>query len=117
MINRLAAVVLVSLLGACAGAAPSEAVSDQAAIVSDGRDIAEAQCAACHAVGSYGDSPNASAPPFRTILTRYRANVLEEELIAGIQVAHPMPEFQFNPQGTEALIAYLQSIQERSPAP
>lgn len=109
------AALLVTLLGACAGAAPSEAVSDRAAMESDGRDIAEAQCAACHAVGPYGDSPNTSAPPFRTILTRYRADVLEEELIAGIQVAHPMPEFQFNPQGADALIAYLQSIQE-SPA-
>jgi mono/diheme cytochrome c family protein len=117
MIMRLAvAAVLVTLLSACAGGAPSEAVPDQAAQVSDGRDIAEAQCAACHAVGPYGDSPNATAPPFRTILTRYRANVLEEELIAGIQVAHPMPEFQFNPQGTEALIAYLQSIQQNPPA-
>jgi mono/diheme cytochrome c family protein len=117
MIVRLAvAAVLLALSGACAGAAPSEAISDQAAMESDGRDIAEAQCAACHAVGSYGDSPNASAPPFRSILTRYRANVLQEELIAGIQVAHPMPEFQFNPQGTDALIAYLQSIQEPPPA-
>jgi mono/diheme cytochrome c family protein len=95
---------------------PSEAVSDRAAQESDGRDIAEAQCAACHAVGPYGASPNVAAPPFRTILSRYRADVLEEELIAGIQVAHPMPDFQFNPQGTDALIAYLQSIQEGATA-
>ena len=114
MLTRSAvAAMLVTLLGACAGAAPSEAISDRAAMESDGRDIAEAQCAACHAVGPYGDSPNANAPVFRTLLTRYRANVLEEELIAGIQVAHPMPEFQFNPQGADALIAYLQSIQQQ----
>jgi hypothetical protein len=41
--------------------------------------------------------------------------VLQEELIQGIQVAHPMPEFQFNPQGVDALIAYLQSIQQTPP--
>ena len=81
-------------------------------VANDGREIAEAQCAACHAVGSYGESPNIAAPHFRTILSRYRADVLEEELIAGLQVAHPMPEFQFNPQGADALIAYLHSIQE-----
>jgi len=118
MIMRFAiAAMLFTLLGACAGAPTSEVVPDQASMASDGRDIAEAQCAACHAVGPYGDSPNANAPVFRTLLTRYRADVLEEELIAGIQVAHPMPEFQFNPQGADALIAYLQSIQQSPPAP
>lgn len=101
--------LLLALLGACANGTTE---ADRAALESDGRDIAEAQCAACHAVGSYGESATPAAPPFRTILSRYRASVLEEELIAGIQVAHPMPEFQFNPQGTDALIAYLQSIQQ-----
>jgi mono/diheme cytochrome c family protein len=111
MTLRFAVAALLTLLGACAGAETSETASSRAALASDGRDIAEAQCAACHSVGTYGESPNVSAPPFRTILTRYRAVVLEEELIAGIQVAHPMPEFQFNPQGADALIAYLRSIQ------
>ena len=119
LMRSAVAALLVTLLGACAGAAPTEEIADRAAMESDGRDIAEAQCAACHSVGPYGDSPNTSAPPFRTVLTRYSADVLEEELIAGIQVAHPMPDFQFNPQGADALIAYLQSIQQlpRSPAP
>jgi mono/diheme cytochrome c family protein len=85
---------------------------DRAALVADGRDIAEAQCARCHAVGAYGESPDPRAPAFRTVLSRYRAEVLEEELINGIRVSHPMPEFQFNPQGADALIAYLESIQE-----
>lgn len=101
------ALIAVSL-AACAAPSAGPAQGDLAA---DGRDIAEAECAACHAVGAYGESPRAAAPVFRTVLTRYRAEVLEEELIAGIQVAHPMPEFQFNPQGADALIAYLQSIQ------
>jgi mono/diheme cytochrome c family protein len=82
------------------------------ALAEDGRAIAEAQCASCHAVGEYGDSPNPAAPVFRTLLSRYRAEVLEEELINGIRVAHPMPEFQFNPQGAEALIMYLRYVQE-----
>jgi cytochrome c len=83
-------------------------------MISDGRDIAEAQCAQCHAVGPYGESANPDAPQFRILLSRYSADVLEEELIEGIQVAHPMPEFQFNPQGTDALIAYLQAMQQPS---
>lgn len=86
-------------------------------LIADGRDIAEAECAACHAVGPYGASPNVSAPPFRTVLSRYNADVLEQELIEGIRVTHPMPDFQFNPQGVDALIAYLEAIQEPAPAP
>ena len=97
-------------LAACA--APSQEATQQQNLAADGRDIAEAQCAGCHAVGAYGDSANPAAPHFRTLLSRYRADVLRDELIAGIQVAHPMPNFQFNPQGVDALIAYLQSIQE-----
>lgn len=107
---------LALFLAACVGPsqtpAPSQDMSQTQALVSDGRDIAEAQCAACHAVGTYGASPNAAAPVFRTILSRYRADVLEQELIEGIRVAHPMPEFQFNPQGADALVAFLRSIQE-----
>ena len=81
-----------------------------------GRDIAEAQCAACHAVGTYGNSPNPDAPVFRTLFSRYHPDVLEEELIEGIRVSHPMPDFQFNPQGADALIYYLRGIQETPPA-
>lgn len=113
--------LLASLMAAaCAADQPTQSSTavepPRADMISDGRDIAEAQCAQCHAVGPYGDSANPDAPQFRTLLARYSANVLEEELIEGIQVAHPMPEFQFNPQGTDALIAYLRSIQQ-PPAP
>lgn len=104
------------VLASCA-AAPTESVSvGSAELASDGRDIAEAECAACHAVGIYGESPNPQAPVFRTVFQRYDAAVLEQELIEGIRVSHPMPEFQFNPQGTDALIAYLQTIQQAPPA-
>ena len=84
-------------------------------LAEDGREIAMAQCASCHAVGQLGESPDPAAPVFRTVLSRYNADVLEEELIAGIQVNHAMPDFQFNPQGADALIAYLRSIQTDDP--
>ncbi|PZO48526.1 MAG: cytochrome C [Alphaproteobacteria bacterium] len=110
----LAGVALV-LAGCAAPADAPVGVSVGAeldALAADGRSIAEAECAACHAVGEYGESPNPNAPVFRTLLSRYSAGVLEQELIEGIRVSHPMPEFQFNPQGTDALIQYLQSIQQ-----
>lgn len=102
----------VFVLTGCAADDRTERSPLQAGLILDGRDIAEAQCAACHAVGPYGDSPNQAAPPLRRVLSRYDANALEQELIEGIQVVHPMPEFQFNPRGADALIAYLRSIQE-----
>jgi mono/diheme cytochrome c family protein len=111
MIKQVLALAIIVLAG-CAADDRSERSPLQAAEISDGRDIAEAQCAACHAVGPYGDSPNQAAPPLRRVLSRYDANALEQELIEGIQVVHPMPEFQFNPRGADALIAYLRSIQE-----
>ena len=114
-----AAVVLVSCAAHEETAPDRAALSGAAeldALAESGRDIAEAQCAGCHSVGEYGASPNPDAPVFRTIFQRYSADVLEEELIEGIRVSHPMPEFQFNPQGTDALIQYLRSIQETPPA-
>lgn len=112
MIRAIIGAAMALLLVGCA-ASQADAVPTTESLSSDGRDIAEAQCAACHAVGAYGESSDPAAPHLRSILSRYRANVLEEDLIAGIRVAHPMPVFQFNPQGVDALIAYLQSIQVR----
>lgn len=115
--RRYAFVVLaMSLLSACAAQAPAPTSPSAESLASDGRDIAEAQCSRCHAVGTYGESPNPAAPTFRTVLSLYRAEVLSEELTNGIRVTHPMPDFQFNPQGVDALIAYLQSIQEAAPS-
>ena len=101
-------------LAACAG---QEEAAGKAALISDGRDIADAHCAACHAVGSFGDSPNAAAPPFRRVLSDYNEATLQDDLIAGIQVAHPMPVFQINPKGADALIAYLRTIQDNPKTP
>ena len=95
MQRLLIAFVAAFTLAGCAmeQAPPAPATqTDAQALASDGRDIAEAQCSRCHAVGTYGDSPNPAAPTFRTVLSRYRAEVLEQELREGIQVSHPMPD-------------------------
>ncbi len=108
--GKAAGLILAGALTACAG---QKQTADDAALISDGRDIADAHCAACHAVGSFGDSANPDAPPFRTVLSRYGEKNLQDDLIAGIQIAHPMPEFQINPKGVDALIAYLRTIQDK----
>jgi len=112
---RMSIVAAAILLTACASPPiDTRAVSgvSQQDQIDDGREIAQNQCSSCHAIGAGGDSPNPAAPTFRTVLSRYHAEVLRQELIEGIQVAHPMPDFQMNPVGVDALIAYLQSIQK-----
>jgi mono/diheme cytochrome c family protein len=118
----VAAVVLAVLLGGCVddGAPVIQRRGDdpavQAALIEDGRTVAESNCARCHAIGTTGTSPYPPAPVFRSVLRRYSADVLETELSLGMRVAHgPMPEFQFKPEAVSALIAYLKSIQVRDP--
>jgi mono/diheme cytochrome c family protein len=104
-----------ALAASVAGCASPHVRAERDDIIADGRAIAETQCASCHAVGTDGVSPNAAAPPFRTVLSRYRSSALETDLIEGIRIAHAMPDFQFAPEGADSLIAYLQSIQTVAP--
>lgn len=97
---------------------PSAAVeaAEAAAYIEDGRAIAQGQCARCHAIAAAGESPYAGAPPLRFVLARYRADALTQDLNEGMRVGHPdMPEFHLPIQGVDALIAYLQSIQQAAP--
>jgi cytochrome c len=81
--------------------------------VEQGRTIVEAHCARCHAAGPEGASPLPAAPPFRMLGQRYAIPDLEEALAEGIVTAHPaMPEFAFQPAEIDAIIAYMQSVQE-----
>jgi mono/diheme cytochrome c family protein len=90
------------------------AADSQAEVLRDGFEIASTQCGVCHAVtAEAAESPRPDAPPFRTLLSRYHADVLEDDLINAIHLGHEdMPTFAFNPQGADALIAYLKSIQQ-----
>jgi mono/diheme cytochrome c family protein len=123
MIVRLVATVAAAfvLAGCLDDPAPGPAAGSsdgamQAAMVEDGRAIAEENCASCHAIGATGASPNPDAPLFRALLARYKADVLETELVEGIRVTHePMPQFKFRPNEAGALVAYLRSVQTRDP--
>ena len=70
--------------------------------VQRGREIAEAKCSGCHAIGQTGDSPFALAPPFRTLHQQYPVESLAEALTENIVTGHPnMPEFAFEPPQIE----------------
>lgn len=96
-----------------AGDDPAMAVYDDPDMIENGREIAETQCATCHAVGANGESPRTDAPPLRTVLADYDPDALAEDFREGIHVGHPdMPDFDFGPIGTDSILAYLLSIQE-----
>ena len=60
---------------------PTQAQVDR---VERGQMFAQANCAACHAIGRDGESPLQSAPPLRTLHRRYPVEYLTEALAEGI---------------------------------
>lgn len=84
----------------------------QAGLVADGFAIVEENCTTCHAIGASGESPRYDAPPLRTVLKDRDREALSDDFREGIHVgADDMPDFDFGPLGTDAVIAYLASIQ------
>ena len=84
------------------------------ASASRGEEIAQSNCASCHAIGRTGDSPNDSAPPFRAFHEMWPVEHLEEALAEGIMVGHAegMPEFVFSTDQIAHFIAYLKTLEE-----
>jgi mono/diheme cytochrome c family protein len=123
--------VSVLLLGGCSDPATVPAAgrtADQGAAVAApdgvvalttverGKQFADKNCSICHAVGTIGESPDASAPPFSTLHERYDVGDLGEAFAEGIIVPHEgggrqMPEFMLEPQQIDDLIAYLRSLE------
>jgi mono/diheme cytochrome c family protein len=94
---------------------PAQAVEKD--LTAKGGALVKENCSRCHAVGKEGDSTHPQAPPFRTLSSRYPIEDLAESLAEGIVSGHPdMPIFVFSPHDVEAIIEYLNSIQEL-PAP
>jgi mono/diheme cytochrome c family protein len=83
-----------------------------------GEVLVKENCARCHAIGREGDSPHKDAPPFRTLSSKYPVSDLAESLAEGIVSGHPdMPIFAFSAHDVEAIIEYLESIQDEPAAP
>jgi cytochrome c len=77
-----------------------------------GQVYVQTHCAGCHAVGKFGDSRLALAPPFRTLHTRYPVEELAEAFAEGITTGHPsMPEFRLDAAQINDVIAYLQTLE------
>jgi mono/diheme cytochrome c family protein len=99
----------VGTLFACLAA--SGAVAEDADLAY-GRQLVEANCARCHAVGLDDESAHPEAPAFRTLSERYPLDALEEAFVEGITTGHPdMPEFVASPEQIGAIISYLDTLQ------
>lgn len=88
-----------------------DALAQQDPRIQRGWQFAETNCSQCHAVGRFGDSPLAIAPPFRSLALRYPVEDLEEALAEGVVTGHPtMPEFQLDAAQIADFIAYLKTL-------
>ncbi len=106
------AIVAAALLSVAA-LRPADAAGDPDQL-RRGEELLQRDCARCHAIGRTGASPRSDAPAFRILGQRYRIEALEESLAEGIMSGHPdMPEFAFDADDVGAIIAYLNSIQQR----
>jgi len=91
----------------------SPAMAVEKDLTDKGRVLVQKNGSRCHATETEGVSPNPEAPPFRTLSSKYPVEDLAESLAEGIVSGHPeMPIFVFSPHDVDAIIDYLQSIQE-----
>jgi cytochrome c len=105
--------ILLAAVASLPLAAPACA---DAALIARGHAIAKDNCGRCHAIGKTDESTNPKSPPFRTLSRKYPLTDLEEALSEGIMVGHQgleMPQFRFDPEQTDALLAYLASVQSK----
>jgi mono/diheme cytochrome c family protein len=98
-------------LAAALTALPASAPSASETSVQRGRELAEARCSSCHAVGATGESPNPASPPFRSLGRRYPLANLEEAFAEGAYVGHAeMPSFTFDALQVSDLVDYLNAL-------
>lgn len=80
--------------------------------IAHGGAIATQRCAACHAVGEVGASPNGGAPPFRRINLRYNPLSLGQALKRiALKGHYEMPPQSLSDSDLEDLSAYIQTLE------
>ncbi len=113
---RFGCIAHAILLAAIASLPLAPPACADAALIARGHAIAKTNCGRCHAIGKTGESADPRSPPFRTLSRKYPLTDLEEALSEGIMVGHQgpeMPQFRFDPEQIDALLAYLASVQSK----
>jgi mono/diheme cytochrome c family protein len=112
-VRSLSKVAFLSVL--CSASSLSAGEADQSA---RGREIAEAHCAVCHAVGLSDASPTEVnvETAFRLLYKRYPIEMLVEAAKTGSISGHDeMPGFDFTVEEAQALLAYIDSLAPDQP--
>ena len=77
-----------------------------------GLTLVRANCASCHAIDKFNESPLKIAPPFRTLHVKYPVESLRRPLSEGVLTSHPtMPVFRLDPGQVTDIIAYLKTLE------
>ena len=105
---------LLILAAAVAVAMPAGAAPVKSPGVDRGAQVAQRDCAICHAVGATGRSPNGAAPPFPGIAGRYNPIALEQALKRIASQGH----FEMRPHAladadAADLAVYIQDLSKR----
>ncbi|WP_083556035.1 cytochrome c [Hyphomicrobium sp. NDB2Meth4] len=104
-----------ALTGAAAGlkrlGQPADVTSGSERLIAHGRELAQKNCAWCHAIGKKGESPNPRAPRWRDLSGRHPVLALREPLSRGIARPHDeMPKFELSDAEVDTIIAYINSL-------
>lgn len=107
MVRAWIGIGVIAALAACSATASDD--------VRAGAALADRLCARCHAIAD-GQSPVVEAPAFRELARRWPIEHLAEALAEGLVMGHSedvrTTEFVFSPEEIDALLAYLESVQE-----
>lgn len=86
-------------------------VAEASERVQQGQEVAEKNCAWCHAIGATGASPNPQAPPFRAIHDRHPILALRAPIARAIATPHDrMPKLPLSDGDVDRIIAYINSL-------
>lgn len=101
---------IMTVLASALAMTPTARADDRAVL--HGKELAQINCASCHAIGQTGASLHPDAPPFRTLSERFPADTIDEALLAGVWPRHEdMPHFGVTPVQAADIAAYIQTLQ------
>jgi len=90
---------------------PAALAAESDKLITQGKTLAEKNCAWCHAIGPTGDSPNPRAPRWRDLYKKHPVLALREPLSRGIARPHDeMPKFELSDKDIDTIIAYINSL-------
>lgn len=76
-----------------------------------GREVAEVQCAACHSIDLFSDSPRMNAPPFRVLDLRFNAITWERKMAEIAIGGHDeMPAIRLPDSDVRDLETYIRGL-------